>query len=77
MFASLSRSATNFPFHCQFTQCLPIINQFLAIFSTGCSFTKCTREKCDELGVKGWVKNTKSGTIMGKMQGTKASVDTM
>ncbi|XP_055299496.1 acylphosphatase-2 [Sitodiplosis mosellana] len=43
----------------------------------GCSFTKCAREKADELGITGWVKNSKAGTIMGKMQGTKANVDKM
>lgn len=47
------------------------------VYSTGCSFTKCAREKADELGIKGWVKNSKAGTIMGKMQGTKANVETM
>lgn len=42
---------------------------------TGCYFTKCTRDKCDELDIRGWVKNSKNGTIVGKMQGTKANVD--
>lgn len=44
-------------------------------FDAGCYFTKCTRDKCDELGIRGWVKNSKNGTIVGKMQGIKANVD--
>ncbi|XP_031623860.1 acylphosphatase-2 [Contarinia nasturtii] len=43
----------------------------------GCSFTKCAREKADSLSITGWVKNSKAGTIMGKMQGTKGNVEIM
>lgn len=32
---------------------------------------------CKELGIGGWVKNSKKGTIMGKMQGPKDEVDKM
>lgn len=32
---------------------------------------------CKELGICGWVKNSKRGTIMGKMQGPKADLDKM
>lgn len=41
----------------------------------GCYFTKCTRDICDELNIRGWVKNSKNGTILGKMQGVKANID--
>lgn len=44
---------------------------------TGCYFTKYTRDKCCELDIRGWVKNSKSGTILGKMQGIKANVEIM
>lgn len=44
---------------------------------TGCNFTKCCREKCTKMGITGWVKNSKSGTILGKMQGTKQNVEIM
>lgn len=44
---------------------------------TGCYFTKYTRDLCKSLGIGGWVKNTKSGTILGKMQGPKPYVDQM
>ena len=32
---------------------------------------------CTEHGIKGWVKNSKRGTIVGKMQGPKADIDIM
>lgn len=44
---------------------------------TGCYFTKFTKDKCEDLDIKGWVKNSKAGTIIGKMQGPKQSVDIM
>lgn len=43
----------------------------------GCGFTKHCRDNCIALGIKGWVKNSKQGTIMGKMQGAKADVNKM
>ncbi|XP_011310798.1 acylphosphatase-2 isoform X2 [Fopius arisanus] len=43
----------------------------------GCYFTKYTRDLCRSLGIGGWVKNSKKGTILGKMQGPKPYVDQM
>ena len=43
----------------------------------GIGFTKHIRDRCTDTGVKGWVKNSKRGTIMGKMQGFKPEVDKM
>lgn len=46
-------------------------------FFAGCSFTKYVKELCTRLGIVGWTKNTKTGTIIGKMQGPQAVVDQM
>jgi len=43
----------------------------------GCNFTKCAQEKAQELLLTGFVKNAKTGTIQGRIQGTKESVDKM
>lgn len=43
----------------------------------GCGFTKYCRENCVQFGIRGWVKNSKRGTVMGKMQGPKAEVAKM
>ncbi|CAH0702238.1 unnamed protein product [Spodoptera exigua] len=43
----------------------------------GCYFTKYCKELAEQLGVGGWVKNSKKGTIVGKIQGTKAQLDHM
>ncbi|XP_075153754.1 acylphosphatase-2 [Haematobia irritans] len=43
----------------------------------GCYFTKYTRDLCKKAGITGWVKNSKQGTIVGKMQGPKEEVDKM
>ncbi|XP_065207213.1 acylphosphatase-2 [Planococcus citri] len=43
----------------------------------GVYFTKYCRDRCVELSVVGWIKNSKKGTIVGKMQGTKSGVDKM
>ncbi|GLH11556.1 Acylphosphatase-1 [Gryllus bimaculatus] len=32
---------------------------------------------CQQLGIGGWVKNSKTGTIVGKMQGDRGQVDKM
>lgn len=44
---------------------------------TGCYFTKFCKDTADQLGLSGWVKNSKKGTIVGKVQGEKARVDEM
>ncbi|XP_060529908.1 acylphosphatase-2-like [Cylas formicarius] len=41
----------------------------------GCAFTKYCKEMCEGLGISGWVKNTKKGTIAGKLQGKKSTVE--
>ncbi|XP_050441105.1 acylphosphatase-2 [Adelges cooleyi] len=43
----------------------------------GVYFTKYCRDQCAELNIVGWVKNSKRGTIMGKMQGPKSNVEAM
>nr|XP_037870580.1 acylphosphatase-2 isoform X2 [Bombyx mori] len=42
-----------------------------------CYFPKYCKELAQQLGIGGWVKNTKKGTIVGKLQGTKAQLDHM
>ncbi|CAG9798726.1 unnamed protein product [Chironomus riparius] len=43
----------------------------------GVGFTKHCRDNCLNAGIHGWVKNSKKGTIVGKMQGLKPEVDKM
>ncbi|BES87235.1 unnamed protein product [Nesidiocoris tenuis] len=43
----------------------------------GVYFTKYCRDRALELGLGGWVKNSKRGTIVGKVQGTKEQVENM
>ncbi|XP_059475920.1 acylphosphatase-2 [Neocloeon triangulifer] len=43
----------------------------------GVYFTKYCRDMCTQLGIGGWVKNSKKGSIVGKMQGDKIRVDQM
>ncbi|XP_071454264.1 acylphosphatase-2 [Hetaerina americana] len=43
----------------------------------GVYFTKYVRDLCQQMGIYGWVKNSKRGTIVGKLQGVKNSVDSM
>lgn len=43
----------------------------------GVGFTKYCRDNCLNAGIKGWVKNSKRGTICGKMQGLKPEIDKM
>ncbi|XP_031839268.1 acylphosphatase-2 isoform X1 [Nomia melanderi] len=40
-------------------------------------FPKYVRDICLQLGICGWVKNSKTGTILGKMQGPRPFVDQM
>ncbi|KAF7996346.1 hypothetical protein HCN44_001978 [Aphidius gifuensis] len=57
----------------------PLVSVEFEIFGKvqGCYFTKYTRDLCLSLGISGWVKNGKKGTILGKMQGPKPYVDQM
>merc|ERR1711941_237458 len=41
----------------------------------GVFFRKYTKKKADELGIKGWCMNTKSGTVKGEAMGTKEKID--
>ncbi|XP_047002046.1 acylphosphatase-2 [Schistocerca americana] len=43
----------------------------------GVYFTKYCRDMCVQLGIGGWVKNTKNGTIVGKIQGPRIAVEHM
>ncbi|CAO1362711.1 unnamed protein product [Diamesa hyperborea] len=43
----------------------------------GVGFTKICRDNCANADIRGWVKNSKRGTIIGKMQGVKTEVDKM
>jgi len=43
----------------------------------GVSFPKYCKDTCDILGLTGWVKNSKKGTIMGKVQGEKSKIEEM
>lgn len=43
----------------------------------GCNFTKVAKANADRLGLTGWVKNNKTGTVSGRLQGAKISVDEM
>ncbi len=38
-------------------------------------FRKYTQQKAQELGLVGWVKNTKAGTVVGSAQGAKEQMD--
>jgi hypothetical protein len=50
---------------------------FLFLYLTGVYFTKYCRDLCLQLGIGGWVKNSKTGTIVGKMQGEKSKIEQM
>ncbi|XP_063242050.1 acylphosphatase-2-like [Bacillus rossius redtenbacheri] len=43
----------------------------------GVYFTKYCREMSEKLGLGGWVKNSKSGSIIGKIQGERTKVNQM
>ncbi|XP_017766006.1 PREDICTED: acylphosphatase-2 [Eufriesea mexicana] len=57
----------------------PLVSVEFEVFGKvqGVYFPKYVRDICQELGICGWVKNTKSGTILGKMQGPRALIDQM
>jgi len=43
----------------------------------GCGFTKFAKEVAEKGGIGGWVKNTRAGTIVGKLNGTIPNVKEM
>ncbi|XP_077556630.1 acylphosphatase-1-like [Haemaphysalis longicornis] len=43
----------------------------------GVFFRKYTKAKADELGVRGWVRNTSRGTVEGVIQGSADRLETM
>ncbi|CAN8000282.1 unnamed protein product, partial [Ixodes hexagonus] len=43
----------------------------------GFYFRKYARDMCQNLGVRGWVKLTNWGTVVGQLQGEKERVDQM
>lgn len=49
----------------------------IVLFWKGVFFRKYTKEKADQLGIFGWVKNERDGTVSGLMQGTEAKIDNM
>lgn len=57
----------------------PILSVEFEVFGKvqGCYFPKHVRDLCQQLGICGWVKNTKRGTIVGKMQGPESLVEQM
>lgn len=52
-------------------------SKFLNNSFAGVYFPKYVRDICQQLGICGWVKNSKTGTILGKMQGPRALIDQM
>lgn len=61
------------------THCAKIIDSShkFAYSTLGVGFTKFCHDNCMNAGIRGWVKNSKKGTIVGKMQGPKPEVDKM
>ncbi len=47
------------------------------IFDSGVFFRKCTRDQGSKLGLKGWCRNTESGTVEGVLEGTPEQVNMM
>lgn len=43
----------------------------------GVFFRKYTKDKADQLGLRGWVRNTSRGTVEGVIQGREDRMDTM
>lgn len=56
---------------------IPLEIDFDELYVAGRYFTKYCKEKSQEMGIGGWVKNSKRGTIVGKLQGTKPNVEEM
>uniref|UniRef100_A0A131X918 Acylphosphatase n=1 Tax=Hyalomma excavatum TaxID=257692 RepID=A0A131X918_9ACAR len=43
----------------------------------GVFFRKCTKDQADSLGVRGWVRNTRKGTVEGVIQGSADKLNSM
>jgi len=43
----------------------------------GCNFTKAAVEEAEKLTITGWVKNCRTGTIAGRLQGPSSNVEQM
>ncbi|KAL7630300.1 UNVERIFIED_CONTAM: hypothetical protein RMT77_019554 [Armadillidium vulgare] len=43
----------------------------------GCNFTKYAKDLAEQNGISGWIKNSRTGSITGRIQGTKESIDHM
>ncbi|KAF2897803.1 hypothetical protein ILUMI_08390 [Ignelater luminosus] len=58
---------------------VPIVSVEFEVFGKvqGVYFTKHCREYAEQLGVTGWVKNSKKGTILGMVQGFKPNVEAL
>lgn len=46
-------------------------------FCSGVFFRKCTRDQGSKLGLKGWCRNTESGTVEGVLEGSPEQVNMM
>ncbi|KAL3269724.1 hypothetical protein HHI36_008784 [Cryptolaemus montrouzieri] len=57
----------------------PLLSVDFEVFGKvqGVFFTKYLKEMSEHLGLNGWCKNTKQGTICGKIQGPKTGIDHM
>ncbi|CAH1101316.1 unnamed protein product [Psylliodes chrysocephalus] len=55
----------------------PIVSVEFEVFGKvqGVNFPKCCKDMCEELVISGWIKNTKKGTIQGKLQGQRSKVE--
>lgn len=61
-----------FAYRCAYHDDLQVYGQVQGVF-----FRKYTEKRAKELGLVGWVKNTKSGTVAGQFQGSKEAVSQM
>jgi hypothetical protein len=43
----------------------------------GVFFRKCTRDHGSKLGLRGWCRNTESGTVQGTMEGDRQQINLM
>jgi len=57
----------------------PIVSVEYELFGNvqGCFFQKYAKEVAEQLSIGGWIKNTKKGTICGRLQGPKNALQEM